>query len=876
MNYAQRISEIAELSMDSIIENCRKHVPAQYRRMPYKHPELNHGLDLLQSDAGLDCYIVAYGEMHQAKMRAVLQNLPFPPIKKHENLNCEIIDWGCGQGIGTICLLDYLKEHDLISHVKKITLVEPSQVAIDRAYFNVINVTNERVYVVPINKYISAANEDTDVKGISYTEPFVFHIFSNILDVDDVDQAKLAKCIASAGHTHYLLCTGPLNAASFRIDRFCEIFKPQYFFADINNRNYGRTSDTNYCFTCKARGFVYDGTSLDLSEYSPNEKAKSTVFKEYEFGLHASNGLMSADKELIYHKLLDILNPDDLIYLDPEINGAAPDFVIVRPNVGVLVIVVFDECLSSCQLVADNTFLVANSSKGKAHKIQSPCVVLDSYQNQIIESLKELTKAVTSNFRNLGLIKKVLICTGGSEIQAKKLLSTEKFRYTKVYGKEFIKEDDVAQKLFDDVNFKGYNNVFDRIMLTQIKQDLSFDWHFSREGEVFNLTTAQKNLAKSVSKAQHKICGVAGSGKTQVLVTRAVNAQKRTGGDILLLTFNVTLINYLKMRIEQVKADFPRNKIHVNHYHRFFRQCAQRNNLHTVLESYDNPNFFDNADDLPKFEGIFIDEVQDYKPNWLKILQKYFLGNNGEFVVFGDPKQNVYKRALDKDGNILLGVIPGLWNKTLTKGYRFTNPAFAQIAMSFQSRFLPYDVDRIEESPKAVQLTLAENSYYKFLSAYSSVQDIYQVCKEFIESNDIELKEVVILASERKLLQELDFVYRHDQEQETMVTFVSKEIKEELARRFSPYSMQYKLSYDRVDKAEKYRFTMLSHKLKMSTIYSFKGWEAKTVICIIQAGDSEQSELVYTAITRAKDNILVINLGNSTYHEFFKKNMTNL
>lgn len=236
MSYAQRISEIAEQTMDAIIENCRKHVPAQYRKRTYKYPELNHGLDLLQSDAGLDCYMVAYGEMHKAKMWAVLQNLPCPPSKKQDNLNCEIIDWGCGQGVGTICLLDYLKEHDLISHVKKVTLVEPSKAAIERACINVRRVTNKCVYVDPINKYIPDVNKDNVIEGISYTEPFVFHILSNILDITDINLIKLAKYIASAEHIHYILCTEPCNKNSSRMDRFCEIFKPQSFFLLISTK----------------------------------------------------------------------------------------------------------------------------------------------------------------------------------------------------------------------------------------------------------------------------------------------------------------------------------------------------------------------------------------------------------------------------------------------------------------------------------------------------------------------------------------------------------------------------------------------------------------------------------------------------------------
>ena len=60
----------------------------------------------------------------------------------------------------------------------------------------------------------------------------------------------------------------------------------------------------------------------------------------------------------------------------------------------------------------------------------------------------------------------------------------------------------------------------------------------------------------------------------------------------------------------------------------------------------------------------------------------------------------------------------------------------------------------------------------------------------------------------------------------------------------------------------------------MSTIYSFKGWETKNVIIVIpnKAKDylSKLNYLIYTAITRVKDNLVIIN-NNSHYHNFFNK-----
>jgi len=63
-------------------------------------------------------------------------------------------------------------------------------------------------------------------------------------------------------------------------------------------------------------------------------------------------------------------------------------------------------------------------------------------------------------------------------------------------------------------------------------------------------------------------------------------------------------------------------------------------------------------------------------------------------------------------------------------------------------------------------------------------------------------------------------------------------------------------------------------KLLMCTINSFKGWEAKDLIILIPNKSekyiSKLNYLIYTGITRVKDNLVVIN-NNPYYEKFFQK-----
>jgi superfamily I DNA/RNA helicase len=79
-------------------------------------------------------------------------------------------------------------------------------------------------------------------------------------------------------------------------------------------------------------------------------------------------------------------------------------------------------------------------------------------------------------------------------------------------------------------------------------------------------------------------------------------------------------------------------------------------------------------------------------------------------------------------------------------------------------------------------------------------------------------------------------------------------------------------------KNKKFNFRMNSENVTLSTIHSFKGWEINTLFLIIEASATETNEheisideLVYTGLTRCRQNLIIINIGNSRYHSFFKE-----
>lgn len=59
------------------------------------------------------------------------------------------------------------------------------------------------------------------VTKISFEQPIVIHLFSNILDIEDINLKLLADLIVQSDNRHYILCVGPIR----RIERFDEFYR---------------------------------------------------------------------------------------------------------------------------------------------------------------------------------------------------------------------------------------------------------------------------------------------------------------------------------------------------------------------------------------------------------------------------------------------------------------------------------------------------------------------------------------------------------------------------------------------------------------------------------------------------------------------------
>lgn len=207
------------------------------------HESLNRGVDVLDSEPLLQMYIYAFGKMHNAKLQYAFEHLQKNVFKYRE---IEIIDYGCGQGLATICYHDFLQEHNIEQIVKRITLIEPSTMALSRAELLCSRFYPDAEINVINKQFDDLTNEDL---SLSLEIPTI-HLLSNILDVDSYDLQHFSQIVKerSVGDNEYVLVSPMQNTMRIkRLKDFVTIIEKNTYFEQYLDK---RQLDNEKDWTC--------------------------------------------------------------------------------------------------------------------------------------------------------------------------------------------------------------------------------------------------------------------------------------------------------------------------------------------------------------------------------------------------------------------------------------------------------------------------------------------------------------------------------------------------------------------------------------------------------------------------------------------------
>jgi hypothetical protein len=659
--------------------------------------------------------------------------------------------------------------------------------------------------------------------------------------------------------------------------------------------------------------------------------------------------------------LFDNLDDTYEIYFQPWLNGDNPDIVLLKKNCGVIIIEVKDWLL--------NNFTIDDKKRWRVKKnnayIISPLEQVFRYKQNIYNL--HINKLLELKIKNPKIFSFV-ICAVYFHKETKADLfkfSVKPFnddkayknylRYFELLGKDSRSQENL-KKIIKRRKLDEPNPLFTDELYDSFKRYLQPTWHQIENGIEINYSTKQKELIISQDK-QQKIRGVAGSGKSMLLAKRAVNANKRINSKILILTFNISLRNYLHDKLNEIRDNFYWGNFEILHYHEFIRTKANKHNLPPLsISDYSNTNLFEKVKNrIQGYGSIFIDEVQDYEEEWLEIIKKYFLKDRSksEYVVFADEKQNIYDRKLDTDKKPYTGVPGKNWNE-LKESFRLSN-AITELANSFQKHFFKekYEIEDIQSVQLGFQFDIDKQIIkYIYKEASVKVTDYYDDIFKIILLNNIHPNNICILSPNVSELRKLDYLVRNRSNEKTMIMFETleiyfhqlldflsknkttsylqkefinyfngslhdaiiylciREIQEYSSESFKYIKTKYELDDIKLEKIclqidgvrqsnesnyfndkikeirrnKKFNFWMNPGTMKISTIHSFKGWEIHTLILIIANTEKNNileedtkefisDELIYTALTRCRYNLIVLNLGIKKYDAYFKRNL---
>ncbi|WP_232728020.1 UvrD-helicase domain-containing protein [Methanobacterium sp. MZ-A1] len=475
---------------------------------------------------------------------------------------------------------------------------------------------------------------------------------------------------------------------------------------------------------------------------------------------------------------------------------------------------------------------------------------LDYYRNKIIQELvPSISEKLDENSANFVIFKTGIYLHHMEGYEAQK--NYEEYPYLAVVGYDDLNEDNLYL-IVPGVDFQR-----SKFMQPEWGSDLEV-WmnppfhHDKRTG--IELTDQQKQ--RSTPKPGHRrMKGAAGSGKTLVIAHRAAKLAEENQ-KVLVITYNRNLWYFIRKMVDKSPYNFQWSNITFRHFHGFCNDIINEfliprpSKIDDIVAVLDKELENKNIDEF-KFDAILIDEGQDYSWEWYNFLSKFLKERNELFLVC-DEKQNIYDRELSWiDGKMENVQFRGRWSE-LNTIHRLPYE-IAEIANQFSEEF---------HLSQSVDFDYAQTTLFNDRDSFFSwnnidnetwLEDLYGAYQTFnqqqIAIKRVKPSEIVILLPKNQM---------------------GADVVEFLQDKGIPCNHVFNINNGRRWRNKKIS-SLNDERLKISTIHQFKGWESPNVILLIpehwSGGDKNLDAVVYTAITRTLQNLIVINC-NERYNDF--------
>ncbi|AZU61949.1 3'-5' exonuclease [Neobacillus mesonae] len=606
----------------------------------------------------------------------------------------------------------------------------------------------------------------------------------------------------------------------------------------------------------------------------------------------------TAGERLFFRTLKTFLPDDYIVYFEPDIQGKRPDFVIIGPDLGIVVLEVKDYTKNTLfQINHDQWHIVTTT--GDQAVIKSPMKQARDNMFHVVDVLKKdkslvqldgkykfqlkfpfghgvvFTRLYSKDFIQEGLYSVIEphLCFTRDEIDPDKEEFSEEVLMEKILNM-FVVPFRLREPLSaEDINAIRYH-LFPEVRISaEFKPPVPYqDQLLLSLHDIKTMDLHQENLAKQIGDKNRLIRGVAGSGKTIILASRAKMLSKQNPDwKILILCYNISLANAIQQMIvhmlnepedlfdfDAAEKEVQNQNIIVRNFHSWLKNDLK-------IKEYQLPEIIEKIEKgetiLPTYDAVLIDEGQDFGADWLRLVSLLINANTQSLLLVEDRAQTIYKRKrsyLQDTGLSFQGR-----SKVLTINYRNTHQIvkfawdFFRKHSVFKNKVVSRDLEGDIIAPQSTKRKGPEPGIIKAANFFEEMQLVARQMKKLHEERKVPLDEMLIL-------------YRVKRTHKfPIVDIIQRSLKDlEL-----PY---FWITENDVSKRS---FKKEDGKIKISTIDSSKGLDFQAVFIVnvdsmpfpLEEDKEREVSLLYIGMTRAKQFLCLSYSADSEFTQYFAR-----
>lgn len=571
------------------------------------------------------------------------------------------------------------------------------------------------------------------------------------------------------------------------------------------------------------------------------------------------------------------LDDDYLLWYDVPIgpNHVHPDFVVMHPRRGVLILEVKDWRLETIVRVDKDTWEIV--SDGPVKSVDNPLAQARQYAHQLVSALERDVQLIQAEGRYQGKLafpwsygvvltnitrKQFKAAELDQAIPAQRVLCQDEML-------ESVEPEDLQSRLWGMFEY-GMRGAISLPQLDRVRWIMFPEVRVPVQGSLFDASDAddelpsimrvmdlqQEQLARSLGDGHRVIHGVAGSGKTMILGYRAqylAKAQTAASKPILILCYNEPLAVKLRSMMEVKQLD---DKVHVRHFHKWCREQLVAFGQTLPPKNPSNNAF---AQDLVQrviqgvdrkqipsgqYQAVLIDEGHDFEPEWLRLVVQMVDPSTNSLLVLYDDAQSIYERNRDKKFSFKSVGVAAQGRTTILKiNYRNTRQIL-QTANLIAADLLTANDHDDDGVPLVKPVSCGRDGEAPLIIRLPSLQAEASKIADLLQAAHLD----------GHAWGDMAVICRH--------YFEMEECARALQRKYLPHQIRLRTG----------EFNPLADTIKVLTMHVSKGLEFR-VVAMMGVGqmpakgedEREEARLFYVGATRASHCLMITLSGNSEF-----------